>query len=604
MTELIVPCPHCQTNLLVDAQNAGQDVLCPGCNARLTLPRELSYGARAVVKALPEAPSAPEPSPADKNTPERKNHPLYRTGHMTALPEDETGAAPAVGSQHRTASLPVARRADLSAEEEMRRLAPLAADPGKYDLHNVDTKGRSAFPCPSCHRPVWTQRQEGQTVVCDACGSTVTAPDASKDQPARVMQAADSQPRQRTVLPGRRQVEDRSFADPPAAKERGRTPEISRGPLPGERARNIPAIEPIPARGDVDLAPTVRKGPPAAKRIGGAMADRAAAAAEFGDASAHNFSPKTGHRVTTEKQPEFSPKPEIDLSVEHTGKWGGEAPQENSPVFRRTLTAAIIILLLAAVGFGGFLLKDVFAPREKAADRAKDKENPVQSAEGAKKVLAAFFLSRTPEEMAKHVRHPEITLPRMQAWYAGKGVPAPALEFTDDWVEYDNLHARKINFLFTSVRLDGLIRGVYLEIPPDGAMPRLDWEHLVAWSQTPWSDFLRTTSETPGEFRLSLTPLDYYNGPYSDRNKYLAFRVSDRENFGSCYAYCEARSELATALLKTVREARQSGLPEYVDPDTGEGIARVILRLHFTPEGKSFNQATIDALVWNDWLDP
>jgi hypothetical protein len=58
-------------------------------------------------------------------------------------------------------------------------------------------------------------------------------------------------------------------------------------------------------------------------------------------------------------------------------------------------------------------------------------------------------------------------------------------------------------------------------------------------------------------------------------------------------------------LLECVREARKKG--QVTIPTGGEveeGVAQVILRLHFLPEGKKFNQATIDKLVWNDWLEP
>ena len=103
---------------------------------------------------------------------------------------------------------------------------------------------------------------------------------------------------------------------------------------------------------------------------------------------------------------------------------------------------------------------------------------------------------------------------------------------------------------------------------------------------------------------MAVTPLPYYNGHYTDERRYLCFRVSDRENFGSCYAYCESNSNLAKLLLKAVREAYQTGLPDRVYTETGEGIAHVILRLRFLPEGQQFNQASIEELIWNDWLEP
>jgi hypothetical protein len=223
----------------------------------------------------------------------------------------------------------------------------------------------------------------------------------------------------------------------------------------------------------------------------------------------------------------------------------------------------------------------------------------------AKKTLMAFFTAESINEMAKHVRHQEITLPRMKAWYAATGIPRQTVEFTVNWVEHDNFLGRGTDFIFTTITINSdKTLEVFLEVPKDGTAPKLDWEHFVSWSAQPWSEFLKTTSERPGDFRVAITPIDYYNAYFNDRSRYLAFRVSDRENFGSCYAYCEVNSTLGKLLLKSVREARQSGRPGLTDPTTDEGIAHVILRLHFPPEGQKFNQATIDALVWNDWLEP
>jgi hypothetical protein len=206
--------------------------------------------------------------------------------------------------------------------------------------------------------------------------------------------------------------------------------------------------------------------------------------------------------------------------------------------------------------------------------------------------------------MAKEVRHPEITLPRMKAWYAA-GVPKETVDFTANWVEQDNYRATGVNFIFTTITLGSeKSLDIALEVPQDGSTPKLDWEHFVSWSAVPWSEFLRTTSERPAEFRVEVTPIDYYNGFFNDRQRFLAFRVSDRDNFGSCYAYCDAGSGAGKLLSKSVRESRQSGLPGTTDPVTDEGIARVILRLRFPPEGKKFNQASIEALVRDDWLEP
>lgn len=616
MPEIVLPCPACQTALLVDEQNAGHEVLCPGCEVRLVLPRDLSGRSPVVVKSPAVAPVEDSAAAAESA---RKNHPLHRTGHLASLPPGEDPAGD-TAARHPAAHLP--ERRGLSPEEEMRRLAALTAEPVAYDLHNVDTKGRSAFPCPGCHRPVWiTKAEQGLQMICEGCNQEIVAPNPALNQPARLVQPDASAPRQKTVLPGRRQVENLPLGEQPAAgrpKRQGghlppaREPAPAPAPAAADRARiPVTSIEPIPARGDIELSPPVRKGPPARKSLP-PMQEQSAAAAEFEDVRplpgglpAAAPQTKAATRMSPERAPTFSPKHEADLSAEGTGKWGESGPADSSPVFRRTLTLALVTLLLGAVGVTAFMLKSYFAPHQPQKVEEESEESPTQSVDGAKSAIERFFAATSVEDMAKEVRHPDTTLPRMKAWYAQRGTPAHTVEFTQDWRELDNYGGSGVNFIFTTIRLDGLKNyAVALEVPKDGSTPKIDWENLVAWSATPWSDFLKTTSERPADFRVTITPTDYYNGFYSDRARYLAFRVSDPENFGSCYAYCEVNTSLAKLLLKAVREARQSGQPGLTDPVTGEGIAQVILRLRYLPEGQKFNQASIEALVWNSWLEP
>lgn len=596
MLEIILPCPHCQTSLLVDEQNAGTDVLCPGCEERLTLPSDLSGASQPIIR-----------QPADALG--RKNHPLHRTGQRTPLPEDGP-PPPAPAGEHRT-HLPEHRRADLTAEEEMRRMAALTADPGKFDLHNVDTKGRTAFPCPACHRPVWISSTEwGLEMVCAACSQVIKSPNPATDEPAKVLQPASGEQRPKTVLPTRRQVENvgigeqtganRSKRHTPPGRDGGAAPESSAS----GRARS-PVREPIPSRGDVELSAPVRKGPPVRRTVTPSQ-EQSAVAAEFEAAvtpqpAGELPTGKFVQRLSTERTPSFTPKHDADLSVETTGNWGGNGPQEQSVAFRRTFTVAILTLLLGAVGVTAYFFSDYFKDKPAAqTNKPASEESPVQNVEWAQAAMQRFFAAQTVEDMAKEVRHPEKSLPRMKEWYARKGIPRQKIDFTDDWREQDNWRDKGVNFIFTVIKLDGVPqREVALETFTDGRTPKLDWEDLAGWSETPWLDFLKTTSERPADFRVSVTLIEYYNGFYLDRQRYLAFRVSDKTDY--CYAYCDPNSEAAKALMVAMRMARQAGRTA---PDTGEGIAEVILRLRFLPEGKEFNQAAIEKVVWNSWLEP
>jgi hypothetical protein len=310
-------------------------------------------------------------------------------------------------------------------------------------------------------------------------------------------------------------------------------------------------------------------------------------------------------RSNPERLPNFTPKHDVDLSAETTGQWGSEGKPETSAGFRRTLTTAIIVLLVGAICVAVYFFKNSFSRQDTPS--AQTEENPVASVKDAKDVLLAFFAAATPAEMAKYVRHPEITQPRMEAWYRDPArirarASYNADSFTDEWQEVDNYRDSGVNFIATTLKsTDGNPTQAFLEVPTDNSSLKLDWEHFSGWSETRWEDFLRTTSERSTEFRVTVTPYNYYNYAYGDQIRYLSFKVADPENSAHCYAYCEARTKLGNMLLDAVREGRQAGR---IDHASGEGIAQVIIRLRFMPEGKPHNQAVIDELVWNDWLKP
>ncbi len=606
MPEIIVPCPSCQASLLVDEQNAGEEVLCPGCDARLVLPRDLSG------RSMPELKPAPlaSPPPAAPEEPVRRNLPLQRTGHLGSLPEDP--AAAFVARNRPSAHLP--ERRGISAEEEMRRLATLTADPVSFDLHNVDTKGRSAFPCPGCHRPVWISRSDwGRVVVCEGCSREVIAPDPSKGvQPRLAHEEESAAPRQRTVLPDRRQVENLPTGENAAA---GR-PRREGGHLPPARTQGASgaapagsAMEPIPARGDVDMTAEIRKGPPVARR---SAQEQTTAATAFGDSHPAPGTPipdetdKPLQRMNPGRAPQFKPKHETDKSAETAGNWGGEGPAENTTSFRRTLTLALLILGLGAIAVGVFTYRSYFFGPATVVEEESGEVNPVLNVKEAQEVLSRFFKAETVEAMAAFVRHPEVTLPRMKEYYRRSGMPRQIYAVTDDWGMESNWQKAGVDFLFTSILADKTTRmAAALEVPKDGSPPRLDWESFVSWSEVPWSDFLKTTSEQPGDYRVTITPTDYYNGPFQDRSRYYAFVVKDPANFGTCYAYCEVDSPRALKLMECIRQARLKGYVTTPAPgEMEQGIAKVILRLHFPPDGKQFNQAAIDGFIWNDWVVP
>lgn len=553
MPEIVQPCPRCQTPLLIDEENAGTEVLCPGCGVHLVLPRDLSGAAGPVV--FEEVRGGRVEEETGGEVAGRKVFRLNRSGPVT-LGE---GVEPVAVDPLRAKGTALPTRRGMESGEAMRLLAAMAVPPGQG-----------------------------------------------------VGEEESGERREKTVLPERRQVEDLATGEQVAA---GR-PKREGGHLPpprhevGELAAEASAraavsagpVEPIPARGDAEFSvtlPTARR-EGATPATGGGMLFAGSDRASEGKTSEGRA---RGPRVAPERRPAFSPRHEADLSPEHVGEWGGSGDVEERPAsLRRAASIAVVVLLLSGVGVGLMIAKGMFGPAAvKPVGGGVEEEPSREYVDAASAALTRFFNADTIEVMAKEVRHPEVTVERMKRYYASQLLTPRKIAVSTDWQEVSNFEGSGIDFAFTTIEADAVKgRQVWLELPRDGGAPRIDWEHLVSWSEVTWTEFVTGNPEGPGEFRVTVSPADKYEGAFPDKFRYMAFRMSDPEKRVTCYGYCESDSEAARQLLAECRQARRRG---EVNED-GEGEARCMLRLRPVPDGKRFNQVGIEAFVWKSWVQP
>lgn len=545
MPEIVLPCPRCQTPLLVDDDNAGAEVLCPGCKAHLILPGDL--GGKVPVREK----SAMEAETGDG----RRNFRLNRTGQAGAV---EGAEAVVSDPDRRVVSLPQKRR--MEDEEGQKRLAAMV------DADDVGVPGREKTVLP-----------ERRQVI---------------DVPSGEQVGAGRPKRQGGELPPARKSGEETSGD---LKERGGVP-------PG-------ASEPIPARGDAEFAVKLppRREPAPEAPVRASVESSVPVERESVEvpaaATAQPPPPRTRvPRVAPERAPAFSPKHEADLSVENVGEWGGGGePAEQSPTFRRTVSLALVFLLLAGGGAAVVASRGFFAKAPAAGAAAEANGGATRNKEAATVVLQRFFGADTVDAMAKEVRHPELTGDRMRRYYASQALTPRQVSFETDWEEVGNFEGKGVDFIYTTVEVDSFQkRQVWLELPKDGSDPKLDWEHAVSWSEVPWSEFLTGNHEQPVAFRVTASPVHHYIGAFEDEYRYHAFRLADPEDSLNCYGYCETGSEIARQLLAECQQARRRG---EVNPE-GEGVARCMLRLRLVAEGKRFNQYIIDGFVWKTWVEP
>jgi hypothetical protein len=216
--------------------------------------------------------------------------------------------------------------------------------------------------------------------------------------------------------------------------------------------------------------------------------------------------------------------------------------------------------------------------------------------------MQRFLEADSLEKMAAEVRHPELSRPRMERYYAANPVkPRKKRSESQSWSE---IRIAETEFIRAAWELDDFrIYPVALEIIPGGD-PKVDWESFVNWSELPWKDFLKTPPDQSVDFRVTVThePGDqYYNYSFKGRElDLMCFKIEDPERYGSCWAYCDKDSEAASQLLFHLKSARRQ---RQVNQD-GKVAISCILRLRFPPEGRKTNQVMIEKFIHDNWVQP
>lgn len=162
----------------------------------------------------------------------------------------------------------------------------------------------------------------------------------------------------------------------------------------------------------------------------------------------------------------------------------------------------------------------------------------------AKPLVERFLAARGADEFAPLVRHPEVTLGRIGAGSGGRPAALRQMKFIKSNGRFH--HALVVLDDFSQ-------RRICLEETPAGM--RVDWEGWVGWSSTSWNEFRTRRPTQPELFRVTVTPVSYYNYDFKDEARWSAWmaRLPGSEEF--FYAYVARDSLTEQRLLAARREA-------------------------------------------------
>ncbi|MFT4176067.1 MAG: hypothetical protein QM627_05370 [Luteolibacter sp.] len=194
-----------------------------------------------------------------------------------------------------------------------------------------------------------------------------------------------------------------------------------------------------------------------------------------------------------------------------------------------------------------------------------------------------FLEAKTVEEALGVVFHPEVTGERLrQAFPEGTFVsggkrqmgsiemPDPLVPIVRCRVETEDYETRSLT----------------LHLTPEG--PKVNWEAWTAWSEMPWSDFMREKRRKPTLFRVMVSPQQYYNFGFSDELSWKSYQVQFGEGDQVVSGYVRRGSEVDFRLSR----------------DMGQGRARMTVLLKYPENPESDRQVLIEEVLWNGWEEP
>lgn len=199
-------------------------------------------------------------------------------------------------------------------------------------------------------------------------------------------------------------------------------------------------------------------------------------------------------------------------------------------------------------------------------------------------VVKSFLTAPTAEEALRHVRDPDKTALKLNAWLAGRTYTAPGFrEVVGDSVSNPDTTGQ----VFTvNVRTGDFELREIVVLGTEGNL-KVDWESWVGWSEMPWEEFQDKRPVEGKWFRVELSRVQYYNFDFKDDMEWVSYRLISPDGISSLYGYVP----------------RLSPLDEKIRPVDQDGKDKLLLKLRFPPDASSNNQVIIEAVSGRSWVE-
>lgn len=286
--------------------------------------------------------------------------------------------------------------------------------------------------------------------------------------------------------------------------------------------------------------------------------------------------------------PSAAPEPVPEIEVDEVE----EAPATGGGGDWKFIASLVVPALLLLGCFAWWMMPEPEVARPSPVAEIPPSALPIQPEPAAttlilrlEEAVRSFLMAPTAEDALRHVRNPEQTRPKLEAWLAGRPYVAPGFhELLAETVSTTSGAGEQIT---AQVRTrDFELREIVL-VESDGGL-RVDWESWVGWSEMPWADFEREKPEEPKWFRVILSQVDYYNFAFKNDSEWSSYRLDAPDGTASLYGYVPRAGELDQRIRPV---------------DEGSSV-KLLLRLRYPSGALSGNQVLIEEVAGQQWVAP
>ena len=202
----------------------------------------------------------------------------------------------------------------------------------------------------------------------------------------------------------------------------------------------------------------------------------------------------------------------------------------------------------------------------------------------SKKVVVEFLEAKTEADVEGLIRTPEVSTPRMRAWYDRDPWVTPGVRV----VGHNNSIIINGDTITMNVQLKNFaIKKIALVKTAAGY--KVDWESWVAWSSVDWPELFDLRPTDPVEVRVLCQRVNYYNRVFNDSTKWFAVRLSHPDSDKSIYGYIDSElPQFHRFITDLVREKEVSAT----------------LKIRYPQNSPVGNQVSIVEHIQSGWVRP